>query len=276
MADDNSLILQPTVDKLISQYNYSIRYPFTRMENDFYTFYKQIIGGESNAGGGNRSGGGSETNSSKAGLTSPMIPNVAYTPLNLDLAAYALLSNGRTTRQAAIVGIYWSEKNPFVHSNQDWLSRVIPQSIVTRSKFNAIIIKIEKTAEKTATAYYSSNAKSLELTYDLATSRGSIDKYCSLSLTDCSHVSSGPLVVRILVPILKNDRAKTLQLVHVHNLPFQYKDHVCRLHLNSTENHSNSLSSSLIINVTLYYGNNLQSTITLKSLISFIRIFWFI
>jgi hypothetical protein len=242
-ADDDSSILQPIVERSISQYNYSIRHPFTRMENNFYnTFYKHIIAGESNAGGGSGSGGGSETNSSKAGSTSPMIPNVASTPLppNLDLVASALLSNARTTLQAAIVGIYYAEKNRWVHANQDCLSQVIPQSIVTRSKFNATISKIEKTLEQAATAYYSSNAKSLELTYDLAISRGSIAKYYSLPLTDCSHTSSGSLVVRILVPILKKDRAKTMQLVHVHNLPFQYKDHVCRLRLNPTENHSNS------------------------------------
>lgn len=158
------------------------------MENNFYnTFYKHILG----SGGKNSS---------------------------LDLVASALLSNTRTSLQAAILGHYYAEKNRWIHANEDCRQSYIPTSLISPQKFNESLSAILKMK------VFHNNQ------YDLSVSPAQISKYYSLPLADCTHTSDS-FVARVLVPLLKKFRAEVLQLVHVHSIPFQYKDHICRVKL---------------------------------------------
>lgn len=179
--------LHPYFDRSLQDYNYSIRSPFTKMENNFYnTFYKHILG----SGGKNSS---------------------------LDLVASALLSNTRTSLQGAILGQYYAERNRWTHANQDCRQGYIPTSIVTLQKFNESLSSILKMSY-----FHHDN--------DLSVPPAQMSKYFNLPLADCTHTTDA-FVVRILIPVLKKFRGEILQLVHVHSIPFQYRDHICRIKL---------------------------------------------
>ncbi|CAL8102953.1 unnamed protein product [Orchesella dallaii] len=179
--------LHPYLNRSIIDYNYSIRQPFTRMENNFYnTFYKHILG----SGGKNSS---------------------------LDLVASALLSNTRTSLQAAVLGQYYAEKNRWIHANEDCRQGFIPTSLVTPDKFNDSLSQIHK-------------MKIFQKHSEFSISTGEMSKYYSAPIADCTHTSDS-FVVRVLIPIVKKYRREMLQLVHVHTIPFLYNDHVCKVKL---------------------------------------------
>lgn len=189
--------LHPVVESGIIDYNYSIRQPFTKMENNFYnTFYKHILG----SGGKNSS---------------------------LDLVASALLSNTRTSLQGAILGQFYAEKNRWIHANQDCRQGFIPTSVVTPEKFNESLSAILKMSV-------------FQHQSDLSIRPGQLSKYYNLPLADCTHTVDS-FVVRVLIPILKKFRGESLQLIHVHTIPFQYMDYFCRIKLPNSDKMEDSI-----------------------------------
>jgi len=95
-----------------SDFNFSIRHPFTKMESNFYNiFYKSITG----------------TNNG-----------------TLDLVASATLSNARATIQGTLLSVYYAEKYRWTHAVQDCSSQLIPHSLITSQGFTEKLDEISK------------------------------------------------------------------------------------------------------------------------------------
>lgn len=131
----------------------------------------------------------------------------------LELIASAALSNSMTSLQGSLLGQFYAEKNRWVHANQDCRQGMIPTSLVTFDKLNHSLSLIETMTRRT-----NQNVLSIDF--------GQVSKYFTLPLTDCTHTED-TLVVRILIPILKISREKSLELIHLEAIPLEYMNYYC-------------------------------------------------
>ena len=104
------------LERELQDYNFTIRAPFTTMENRFYnTFYKGITAASLNG--------------------------------SLDLVGSATLSNARTTIQAQLLAHFYAEKNRWTHALHDCRAQTLPHSIVTNEKFQNTLDVISKRSQ---------------------------------------------------------------------------------------------------------------------------------